>query len=687
MKQQVGAIFAGNPNVSGNTLDEVYIITNADGESQETPLETISGATKKYVKDAAFYGMSPSNTPSQNTVAYNAAVLGGNVMLVFTTPGTYLLNDTIWFDDNTEIVCGKGVFFQKSEAYWNMFCNRGALTREFNYDITLTGFNLVMDGFESGPATDENLYGLRGSLNMFYVENLQIKDFYCGDIGTANWPIHICRWKNVFLENIKGEGEKDFVHVGTGEKLYANNITSMCYDDTFGLNCFDYPESNPEIGDIKDVVIENLTWNHNPDWGTYGGRVINFQLGAVGDLEIGYNVERGDAFTVSGWTYICVATDGGTSKTCTTLPTVDNFTSLQVLDGIFWRLQKKGMSTSASASNITFNNIVHNSPQFGVIAKYFVDYGGGGFSRSLHPSIPQADYPTCQVTFNGVKTTRGFFDFMYFDDPEIPAKMSHKTIIKGFTGKVPNEGWYRCNDFSNPSFALIANCDLSGINGGVKFGANTDVTLRDNFQTEPFNFNITGCRVNSTNKLDINVALLTPQQGDIVNVNGIVKIYTGSIWINLNAPGGETLDSVTTNGANTGNSIGIGQVLKLLTKDFLASYSGQHYIYCGDSDTLLIVDETGGVVRLGIGASDATFGISVKSTVNNDGASETFLKNEDLVINDSTPTPYTKSTLNAAYPSAKINQVVVCDNAGATYIKKDNSPTGNWSTFPTVELT
>jgi len=54
---------------------------------------------------------------------------------------------------------------------------------------------------------------------------------------------------------------------------------------------------------------------------------------------------------------------------------------------------------------------------------------------------------------------------------------------------------------------------------------------------------------------------------------------------------------------------------------------------------------------------------------------------------DLTATPYTKSTINVAYPSAKKRFIVIQDGANQTYIKKDNSPTGNWSTFPTVQLT
>ncbi len=54
---------------------------------------------------------------------------------------------------------------------------------------------------------------------------------------------------------------------------------------------------------------------------------------------------------------------------------------------------------------------------------------------------------------------------------------------------------------------------------------------------------------------------------------------------------------------------------------------------------------------------------------------------------DSSNTPYTKTSINTAYPSARRGDTVVQDAANTTYIKKDDSPTGNWSTFPTIQLT
>lgn len=55
-------------------------------------------------------------------------------------------------------------------------------------------------------------------------------------------------------------------------------------------------------------------------------------------------------------------------------------------------------------------------------------------------------------------------------------------------------------------------------------------------------------------------------------------------------------------------------------------------------------------------------------------------------IIDATSTPYTKTTINIAYPTANIGTIVVQDLAGLTYIKKDNSSTGNWSKIASSQL-
>lgn len=55
-------------------------------------------------------------------------------------------------------------------------------------------------------------------------------------------------------------------------------------------------------------------------------------------------------------------------------------------------------------------------------------------------------------------------------------------------------------------------------------------------------------------------------------------------------------------------------------------------------------------------------------------------------IVDTTSVAYTKTTINIAYPMAKVGTTVIQDLAGLTYIKKDNSSTGNWSFLTSSQL-
>lgn len=58
----------------------------------------------------------------------------------------------------------------------------------------------------------------------------------------------------------------------------------------------------------------------------------------------------------------------------------------------------------------------------------------------------------------------------------------------------------------------------------------------------------------------------------------------------------------------------------------------------------------------------------------------------DLAIIDATSTPYTKSTINTAYPNAKRGFRVIQDSGGFTYTKKDDNSTGEWSKTASSQL-
>lgn len=63
-----------------------------------------------------------------------------------------------------------------------------------------------------------------------------------------------------------------------------------------------------------------------------------------------------------------------------------------------------------------------------------------------------------------------------------------------------------------------------------------------------------------------------------------------------------------------------------------------------------------------------------------------YQKNGCKTIIDTTSTAYTKSSLNTAYPNAKVGVTIVQDSGGFTFIKKDNSSTGNWSKIASSQL-
>lgn len=480
-------------------------------------------------EDAAMYGFSIENTAEENVIALQNAINGGNKTIIISKPGNYNFKEGVKLDDNTEIIAGDGVYFNMTENSWNLFINRGAETRTLNKNITLRNIRIKTNGFEHYPPSQHILFGLRGLINFFYIENLKLYNIECLDIGTVNWPIHICTWKYVEIHSPNLKGNKDGIHVGRGKYLRAYNIVSACYDDTFGFNCFDYPESNPEIGDIEDVVVENLIFNHNSDWGSYGGRIINFQCGRVGSGNIGDEVMRGDAFNINGKTYVVVTTENETPKTIISLPTINIINDVQLQDGIYWKLQKNGESGSASIIDAKINNLLindHENAQ-GIIAKYFSG-NDGNFSRTIHPNIPVENYPTIEVEFNGVKTKRGYFS--------INGKLGHKTSIKNFRGKVPNDLVFSSENTSKRSYLSFKDSDLTGIAGGITLGNNCDIIISDNIQntTTSINTGNSGSRINGNSNLDINVNDLTPMKGDEVKVNGVKKIYNGSSWININ---------------------------------------------------------------------------------------------------------------------------------------------------------
>ena len=134
-------------------------------------------------KNAADYGFMPGNDPESNTVALQNAVSGGGTVIVG-IPGIYDMSGTILLDSYTTLEFGNGTVIRRVApkkgqcAY--AFVNRGAYTRTYNTDITITGLHLLCNGNEAmGDASGlearsdgyenecDHIMGLRGHVSFF----------------------------------------------------------------------------------------------------------------------------------------------------------------------------------------------------------------------------------------------------------------------------------------------------------------------------------------------------------------------------------------------------------------------------------------------------------------------------------------------------------------------------------------
>lgn len=501
--------------------------------------------------NANLHGYLPTNTASDNVAAMQAILDGGNKTIIVPMPGTYLVNGECLIDSNTEIIFGEGVIIQKSAAFGTIFMNRGAYTRTYNENITLRGLTIKTDGFEGEYVPTSPIYGVRGNVNFYYAKKVKIYDIECTDIGTVNWLLSFNRFEDVLVEGVVCEGMKDCINWGNGKKYIVRNVYSSCYDDTLGLNPFGYPQSSPEVGSLIDGLVENIYYKHNPAWPD-GGRVFNFQMGAVSDWYSGKMILTGDIVNAGGNTYIAIATPvAGVEVASVTEPTIEVFNNVQDTgEGIQWRIQKLGETTAqAQIENIVFRNIVHDSEEQGVILTYFAGNDGTN-SRTVHPDVLVADYPEAKnIKFDGLKTKHGYFNLY--------AKLGHNTEITGLHDHVENEYVILSENTAKTSNWNFHDNNFGEANTGFVIGNNGDVIMNNNIQNVALNVGgLTAGRFQGNTNIDADPTTTTSQIGDLIRVNGVNKRFNGTAFVTA-----YTLDDVTDIGNVTTNEAYFGKVI------------------------------------------------------------------------------------------------------------------------------
>jgi hypothetical protein len=258
----------------------------------------------------------------------------------------------VYIGDHTTIKFGKGVILQKSAEQGNfthIFLNKGALTRTYNRDITITGLTIKINNVEKWM---DRIYGLRGQLSFFYVKGLTIKNFRCDDVAGAQFCLQVCTFEDVLIDGVFIKGKKDGIHLGKGKRFKISNATFETGDDAIALAAGDWVTANPEFGDIEDGIIENC-YDNKAD--IIEGAFAKLVASAWVSWKPGLYLRHGDAVVSNGKVYRVLADIDGRSYQSITQPKFES--GMMIMDGIKWLMIQKDTIHTAVVRRVAFKNI------------------------------------------------------------------------------------------------------------------------------------------------------------------------------------------------------------------------------------------------------------------------------------------------------------------------------------------
>ncbi|MFH2069426.1 MAG: hypothetical protein ABII89_08215 [Candidatus Omnitrophota bacterium] len=324
-------------------------------------------------KNAGSYGFSPQSSADTNVAALQAALSGGGMVTV-DIPGVYDLNNTVFLDSNTRLICVPGVIFRKVAPYCNVLINRGALTKEYNENITIDGLEILVNGQEAMPTL---VYGLRAQLGFFYVKNLTIRNFTCADGKECQYLIYIVTWSNLLIENVCLAGDKDGIKLNNGHDAIIRNLDLTTYDDGLSLCGTDYPSTLLEVGDVCNVCYSNVT---DHQYKNIFGRTCLIYTGSWADYRKGNGYDSGD-FCLNRGNLYQVVNDPCFSAVSSAAP-IHKSGIVTSADKISWRFVQPCDFYQTNVYNVTFDNCIFEKSG-NIVANWIVpswmwtEYGGG----------------------------------------------------------------------------------------------------------------------------------------------------------------------------------------------------------------------------------------------------------------------------------------------------------------------
>ena len=301
--------------------------------------------------DAAAFGFLPTQTGVENLKAFQAALDHGGTIVV-ARPGIYKLAGTVLIGDDTSLIFGAGVTLMKVaeiRVFTHVILNKGALTRTFNHNISITGLHLKVN--EVDKWMDE-IYGLRGHISFFYVKDLKIERFRCTDLAKGQFCIQVCTFEDVLMNDVIIKGRKDGIHFGNGKRFRVSNGVFQTADDAIALSAGDWVTGNPEFGDLDGGLIENC---YELPTERFEGAFAKIVSSAWVDWTPSMPVRHGDAVVSEGKIYRVMAQVDGKVYTSLTRPTFTEGT--QEMDGFTWQMHQLGAFYTASVRNVTFRDI------------------------------------------------------------------------------------------------------------------------------------------------------------------------------------------------------------------------------------------------------------------------------------------------------------------------------------------
>ena len=345
------------------------------------------------------FGFSQDAKPEVNAAALQKALDGGHKTVRVDTPGTYLMDRTVFIDSDTRLEFAAGVVLKKAAKYANVLVNRGAFEYRTNTNIVVKGLVISVNGNEDVPPPGSPAPGLRGQLAFFRVNRVRVEDFRCEDLGRMQYCIHFVDFTDIVVDNFTIIGGKDGIHLNCGRNFVIRNGYCRTDDDTVAVNAGEWPGGcAPKIGSVENGVVEKL--HVIPGGRASFARAI---AGSWKDWHPGMRLQRNDIVRSGNNVYAIYPMPLSTNEIVSMTGPAHTNGVWRSPEGINFQFLQSDGATRADVRNVTFRDIYTQGPN-GVFCAWEVNTP---WARLVHPEIKPEDYPEIDITLENVTIDSG----------------------------------------------------------------------------------------------------------------------------------------------------------------------------------------------------------------------------------------------------------------------------------------